>query len=110
TPQGLLCEFHGWCWGSRGTCVEAPGNVMPPSRRLRHFASIERWGFLWTWLGGEPGFVLPPVPAHLSRRVVLAPQRVTAHSDVIFSNGFDLAHFVPSHGINVKTASLQITP
>src|SRR5436189_632058 len=31
TPQGLLCEFHGWCWGSRGTCVEAPGNVMPPS-------------------------------------------------------------------------------
>ena len=107
TAGGLRCDFHGWCWGADGTCVDAPGNTPPPSRRLRHYASLERWGFVWAWLGGEPAFALPEVPAHLGRQIVLRPQRVNAHSDVIFSNGFDLAHFGPSHGIEAATAALD---
>jgi phenylpropionate dioxygenase-like ring-hydroxylating dioxygenase large terminal subunit len=110
TPRGLRCDFHGWCWGADGACVEAPGNPEPLPRRLRHYASIERWGFVWAWLGGEPAFALPDVPAHLRRRIVLAPQRVRAHSDVIFSNGFDLAHFGPSHDIDATTAGLRVEP
>jgi phenylpropionate dioxygenase-like ring-hydroxylating dioxygenase large terminal subunit len=106
TRDGLLCEFHGWCWGSGGACVAAPGNPGLPGRRLRHYPTAERWGFLWAWLGGQPAFPLPDTPPHLSKRVVLAPQRVRAHPDVIFSNGFDLAHFGPSHGIDATTASL----
>jgi phenylpropionate dioxygenase-like ring-hydroxylating dioxygenase large terminal subunit len=109
TAQGLLCKFHGWCWGADGSCTEAPGNASLPRRHLRHYAVTERWGFVWAWIGGDPGFYLPGVPAHLARRVVLAPQRVTAHSDVIFSNGFDLAHFGPSHGIHATTRSLEVT-
>ena len=27
TAQGLRCEFHGWCWGDDGGCVDAPGNI-----------------------------------------------------------------------------------
>jgi hypothetical protein len=42
--------------------------------------------------------------------VVLAPQRINAHPDVIFSNGFDLAHFGPSHGIEATTAALDVGP
>ena len=38
TDAGLRCEFHGWCWGADGKCVDAPGNDPPPSRRLRHYA------------------------------------------------------------------------
>ncbi len=38
----------------------------------------------------------------------LAPQKVNAHSDVIFANGYDLAHFGPSHGIEATTASLDV--
>lgn len=106
TPAGLRCEFHGWCWGPDGECVDAPGNTPPPRRRLRGYAAAERWGFIWAWLGGEPAFALPDIPAHLTRRVVLAPHRVIAHPDVIFSNGFDLAHFGPSHGIEARTESL----
>jgi hypothetical protein len=33
-----------------------------------------------------------------------------AHSDVIFANGFDLAHFGPSHGIEATTAALDVGP
>ena len=107
--QGLVCTFHGWCWGSDGHCTDAPGNARPPLRHLRHYAVTERWGFLWAWIGSDPAFELPGVPAHLRRRVVLAPQRVTAHSDVIFSNGFDLAHFGPSHGIHATTRALEVS-
>jgi phenylpropionate dioxygenase-like ring-hydroxylating dioxygenase large terminal subunit len=110
TANGLRCTFHGWCWGDGGTCVEAPGNSPPPPRRLREYASTERWGFVWAWLGGQPAFDLPSVPAHLPRRVVLAPHKVRAHPDVIFSNGFDLAHFGPSHGIEARTTALDVTP
>ncbi|MEO8678338.1 MAG: Rieske 2Fe-2S domain-containing protein [Vicinamibacterales bacterium] len=110
TPDGLRCEFHGWCWGRDGACVDAPGNTTLPERRLRHYCSVERWGFVWAWLGGEPAFDLPDVPSPLARRVVLRPQRVNAHSDVIFSNGFDLAHFGPSHGIEAATAALDAGP
>jgi phenylpropionate dioxygenase-like ring-hydroxylating dioxygenase large terminal subunit len=109
--DGLRCDFHGWCWGSDGACVDAPGNPGIPGRRLRHYATTERWGFVWAWLGSqEPAFALPDVPSHLAKRIVLAPQRVKAHPDVIFSNGFDLAHFGPSHGIDATTASLTVHP
>jgi phenylpropionate dioxygenase-like ring-hydroxylating dioxygenase large terminal subunit len=107
TDRGLKCAFHGWCWGADGVCVDAPGNAVPPTRRLREYAVTERWGFAWAWLGGAPAFDLPAAPAHLPRRVVLRAQKVNAHSDVIFSNGFDLAHFGPSHGIAATTASLD---
>jgi phenylpropionate dioxygenase-like ring-hydroxylating dioxygenase large terminal subunit len=110
TPQGLLCTFHGWCWGANGACVAAPGNPTPQPRRLRTYAVVERWGFVWAWLGGEPAFELPDVPSNLVRRIVLAPQKVRAHPDVIFSNGFDLAHFGPSHGIDATTAALDVEP
>jgi phenylpropionate dioxygenase-like ring-hydroxylating dioxygenase large terminal subunit len=109
TADGLLCKFHGWCWGPDGRCTEAPGNARLPRRQLRHYAATERWGFVWAWIGGDPAFDLPGVPPHLARRVVLAPQRMTAHSDVIFANGFDLAHFGPSHGIDATTRSLDVT-
>jgi phenylpropionate dioxygenase-like ring-hydroxylating dioxygenase large terminal subunit len=108
TPHGLRCDFHGWCWAPDGSCVEAPGNATPPSRHLRQYAVVERWGFIWAWLGGAPAFELPDVPQHLRHRLVLAPQRVSAHPDVIFSNGYDLAHFGPSHGIEAETAALRV--
>ncbi len=110
TARGLRCDFHGWCWGEDGRCVDAPGNATPPARRLRHYTVLERWGFVWVWLGRDPAFALPEVPSHLRRRLVLAPQRVRAHPDVIFSNGFDLAHFGPSHGIAASTADLRTEP
>jgi nitrite reductase/ring-hydroxylating ferredoxin subunit len=108
TGNGLRCRFHGWCWGADGSCTDAPGASPLPGRHLRQYACIERWGFLWVWLGGQPAFDLPDVPAALRRQAVLPSRRLNAHPDVVFSNGFDLAHFEPSHGISARTESLIV--
>jgi phenylpropionate dioxygenase-like ring-hydroxylating dioxygenase large terminal subunit len=77
---------------------------------LRHYATEERWGFVWAWLGPEPGFPLPDVAPLFRRRRALLPQRVRAHPDTIFANGFDLAHFEASHSIEAATTSLDVRP
>jgi phenylpropionate dioxygenase-like ring-hydroxylating dioxygenase large terminal subunit len=108
TPEGLRCRFHGWCWDAEGACAAAPGQPSPPQRHLRQYATEERWGFLWAWLGsGEPAFPLPDVDAGAPRRVVLPPQRMKAHADVVFSNLYDVAHFTPSHGVELSGSELD---
>jgi phenylpropionate dioxygenase-like ring-hydroxylating dioxygenase large terminal subunit len=110
TGQGIRCAFHGWCWGNTGECTASPGNSPIPKRRLRHYRTEERWGFIWAWLGGAAAFPLPNVPTALRRRRALLPQRVRAHPDTVFANGFDLAHFGASHSIEAATTSLDIHP
>jgi phenylpropionate dioxygenase-like ring-hydroxylating dioxygenase large terminal subunit len=106
--QGLRCAFHGWCWSDRGECIAAPGNAVLPQRRLRTYTVEERWGFVWAWLGNAPAFPLPDVPASLRRRRTLLPQRVRAHPDTTFANGFDLAHFGASHSIETTRSVLDV--
>lgn len=108
TPDGLRCAYHGWCWGEDGACTLAPGNASPPSRRLLSYMVEERWGFLWAWLGDKPAFPLPGVDASAPHRVPLRRQYVRAHPDTAFANGFDLAHFHPSHQIEASTTSLEV--
>jgi len=51
-----------------------------------------------------------PLPEIAAHRWVLLPQHVRAHPDTAFANGFDLAHFGPSHGIEAATKSLEVRP
>ena len=101
--QGLRCEFHGWCWGADGACVDAPGNAtVPPDG----FGTMRGRGSVGDFSGR--GSAVNPRSScrtfpHLTKRfVVPSPQRVRAHPDAIFSNGFDLAHFGPAHGIDAR--------
>lgn len=110
TDAGLRCAFHGWCWDAEGSCAAAPGMDAPPARRLRAYPVEERFGLLWAWLGDGPPFPLPAPPAHLPRALTLRAQRVRAHPDVVFSNGFDPAHLAPSHGIAARTTRVHEGP
>jgi phenylpropionate dioxygenase-like ring-hydroxylating dioxygenase large terminal subunit len=75
------------------------------SRWPHRYPATERWGFIWAWLGGTPEFSLPDITGH---QRTLRRQRVRAHADSIFANGFDLAHFGPSHKIEAATAAFEI--
>jgi phenylpropionate dioxygenase-like ring-hydroxylating dioxygenase large terminal subunit len=50
----IQCGYHGLCFDSQGKCVKAPGqNRIPAAAKAHVFPTVERYGFIWIWLG-EP--------------------------------------------------------
>jgi vanillate monooxygenase len=50
----LRCGYHGLLFDSAGTCVEIPGQArIPPQARVRAYPLIEKYGWIWIWMG-EP--------------------------------------------------------
>jgi phenylpropionate dioxygenase-like ring-hydroxylating dioxygenase large terminal subunit len=92
--KGLQCAFHLWCWGADGTCTAGGG--APEKRRIRTYATEERWGLVWVWAGGAtPGYELPaPRAPHIVR---LPEQCIDCHPHMILGNGLDFTHVVPVH-------------
>lgn len=49
----LRCKYHGLRFGCDGVCKEMPGRAQPPRLAVRAFPVVERWSWLWVWMG-EP--------------------------------------------------------
>src|SRR5439155_14150388 len=48
----LRCGYHGLKFNSSGLCIEIPGQVnVPPQARVRAFPTVERFNWLWIWMG-----------------------------------------------------------
>jgi phthalate 4,5-dioxygenase len=64
--DGLRCPFHGWKFGTNGTCLETPAEPADSHLcqhvRQRSYPVIEKSGVLFGWFGPE-GSTPPPFPA-----------------------------------------------
>lgn len=50
--EGLQCRYHGMEFNASGRCVHIPSqDVIPPKAHIRAYAALERYGFLWLWMG-----------------------------------------------------------
>ncbi|AXI46270.1 (2Fe-2S)-binding protein [Sulfitobacter sp. SK012] len=49
----VVCGYHGLTFDCSGECVIAPTQLDNPPRRaaVRSYPAIDRWGFLWVWMG-----------------------------------------------------------
>lgn len=48
----VVCGYHGLTFDGRGTCVAAPTQErIPTGARVRSYPVIERYGFVWLWMG-----------------------------------------------------------
>jgi vanillate O-demethylase monooxygenase subunit len=47
----LVCGYHGLAMGCKGQAVDMPGQRVKGFPPIRHFAVIERYGFIWVWPG-----------------------------------------------------------
>lgn len=48
----VRCGYHGLRFDGSGNCVEIPGQPnIPPRARVRSFPLVERYRWLWVWLG-----------------------------------------------------------
>lgn len=58
----VQCGYHGMRFDCEGTCVGIPGQDSIPARvRVRSYPTVERYGFVWVWMGepdaADPGAI-----------------------------------------------------
>lgn len=61
----VACPFHGWQFDASGRCVKIPsmGDVKAPKRaRVDSYPVIERYDWIWVFLGDLPEDKRPPIP------------------------------------------------
>ncbi len=65
-PNGIRCNYHGWCFDHTGACVEQPfEDLANPEARFRERVRIGSYpvervgGMLWAYLGPLPAPLLP---------------------------------------------------
>ncbi len=60
------CPYHGWQFDDTGACVKIPANhegvPIPKKARVDTYPCVERYGFIWVFLGDLPADERPPVP------------------------------------------------
>jgi phenylpropionate dioxygenase-like ring-hydroxylating dioxygenase large terminal subunit len=48
----IRCMYHGLLFDSSGRCIEIPSqDFIPPAARVRAFPAVERFKWIWVWLG-----------------------------------------------------------
>ena len=103
----LQCPYHGWRYDTDGRCVRIPANradvAIPRKARIDTYPCVERYGFVWVFLGDAPEAQRPPVPAldgldataearRGGNRVVRGTFEWLANYDRVLENAFDIAH------------------
>ena len=48
----LQCGYHGLTFDQTGACTAVPGqSSIPPGAGVRAYPVVERWGWIWLWMG-----------------------------------------------------------
>jgi phenylpropionate dioxygenase-like ring-hydroxylating dioxygenase large terminal subunit len=78
----IVCPYHGWEYTRDGACVKIPANPagtpVPRKARVDAYPTVERYGFVWGFLGDIPEAERPPFPElSVSKRTDAATASVT---------------------------------
>ena len=103
--DSIRCPFHGWRFGSDGTCVEVPyAKRIPPAAALRAWPVREHSGVVMVWHHAEkkePEYEVPAVDEY--RNPAWTPYerrswKIRTHNHEMGENQVDRAHFRFVHG------------
>lgn len=108
----VQCLYHGLRFDSSGQCTHSPhGDGAVPARAcVRSFPLVERYGFLWIWMGEAqradaaliPNYELLENP--LPTAVAHGYMHMSANYELIVDNVMDLSHVDHVHGPLLNTA------
>lgn len=112
----LQCGYHGLTFDGTGRCVGIPGqSTIPAEARVRCYPLVEKFGWLWIWMGDEalsdealiPDFhwVSDPAWAGAGERLYL-----NADHRLLIDNLIDLSHLTFLHETTIGTAAVADTP
>ena len=94
----IRCGYHGMTFDASGRCVAIPGYTKAPDGVcVRQYPLVERWGWLWIWMGDEADADDALIPdCHWVAEPDWTPCqgyiRMDAHVQLVVDNLLDLSH------------------
>lgn len=112
----IVCHYHALRFDCEGKCTHNPhGNGhIPKAAQVRTYPLIERYGFLWIWMGDQPAdeSLLPdyaPLDDGPPSGIGHAYMHMPANYQLIIDNVMDLSHIDHVHGEAISTRG-QLSP
>jgi vanillate O-demethylase monooxygenase subunit len=114
--DALECPYHGFTYDPSGACIAVPGqSTIPPGARVRSFPVVERYHWIWIWMG-DPALADPatiedfhwmddPLWRAEGERLVLKANYV-----LLVENLLDLSHLSYIHPTTLGTDKVAQTP
>lgn len=106
----VVCPYHGLKFDCSGKCNHNPhGNrKIPQAARTRAFPLVERYGFLWIWMGDEvadPNTIpdYSPLDEGHENGIAYTYMQPNANYQLILDNVMDLSHIDHVHGEIITT-------
>ncbi len=97
----LVCPYHGWQYAQDGACVRIPaarpGSPIPARAKVDSYPVVERYGWVWVFMGDLPEAERPPIPVipeadQPGWRALRGEFTWNAHYARVVENGVDIAH------------------
>ena len=97
----VVCPYHGWEYEKDGSCVKIPANVegrtIPAKARVDQYPTVERYGFIFAFLGDLPEDERPPMPEipefdNEGYRKIWGDYWWDVHYTRAVENGMDISH------------------
>lgn len=114
--DNLQCGYHGMTFEPSGACVAIPGQTsIPPGSTVRTYPVVDRWKFLWIWMG-EPELANPDdIPEvrfndHPDWSYVGGYLHLDCHYQLLVDNLLDLTHETFLHAKTIGNDHVADTP
>ena len=114
--EELQCGYHGLRFDAMGICVAVPGQAkVPPGASVRSYPVIERFGWVWIWMGNSECADPALIPDwwwmdHPDWKVVRGndgrPLHIKCHYELISDNLLDLLHLSFVHADTIGADSI----
>jgi phenylpropionate dioxygenase-like ring-hydroxylating dioxygenase large terminal subunit len=113
----LRCGYHGLKFDAAGRCVEIPGQQsIPPQARVRAYPLVERYRWLWIWMG-DPAYADPSlIPnwwwADHPQWAFTQPEQihVKCNYQLVSDNVLDVTHLAYVHASSIGASSITEFP
>jgi phenylpropionate dioxygenase-like ring-hydroxylating dioxygenase large terminal subunit len=97
----VVCPYHGWKFEPSGKCTEIPANPagrsIPGRARVSAYDVVEKYGWVWIFIGDLPADQRPPIPElphfyNPDLKAIRGDFHWSANYERIVENGLDIAH------------------
>ena len=114
--DAIACGYHGFTFDPSGACIHIPGtSTIPREARVRAYPAIERWGWVFVWMGEAaqadqarlPDYHWLVEPGWEGRSEYLS---VKANYGLVRDNLLDLTHARYVHRKTLGTAAVTDHP